>query len=47
MMVGRFLRIEVSSHSGEFPMSTDAISPPRQRMIEDMSARKKGRRGPA
>src|SRR4029077_19675404 len=27
-------------HSGEFPMSTDAISPLRQRMIEDMSARK-------
>jgi hypothetical protein len=39
--VGRFLRIEVSSTSlRRVPMSTDAISPLRQRMIEDMSARK-------
>src|ERR1700730_16845105 len=39
--MGRFLRIEVSSTSlRRVPMSTDAISPLRQRMIEDMSARK-------
>src|SRR2546423_12678250 len=38
---GLFLRIEVLSTSlRRVPMSTDAISPLRQRMIEDMSAGK-------
>ena len=38
------MRMEVSQpHSGlEFPMSTITISPLRQRMIEDMDARKLG-----
>src|SRR6201988_979429 len=39
--MGPFLRIEASSTSlRRAPMSTDAVSPLRQRMIEDMSARK-------
>ena len=39
--MGPFLKIEASSTSlRRVPKGTDAISPLRQRMIEDMSARK-------
>jgi hypothetical protein len=39
--MGPFLRIEASSTSlRRAPLSTDAVSPLRRRMIEDMSARK-------